>query len=517
MKAKYLLRNAIVLKTQGQKGMSDRLSSLVRDIEFKGLSTLAAYLMALVDNERDPVVGIMRQASTDESTRKKLLGDAISKMSAFNKVLNMRFAAPGTLLMDADDPLLANIVAALPPKLIKGVRFKNPRMDSFDVVLTGQIPLAGYLESLSQYAKDHHLYKRAKAELHHEVEQGKDYNSFARMAFLQHEEQSELAHSFRFEGEDGLRFAALKFSPKSVEAFANTWYPQDIAKTYLFGHELGHCLTSSELHNDSYQQFLADGNRDDMTFREELFADIYSACLMAKITGSWDFLPLCILPFRASSSTTHNTFYAMQSLPKSGIDPKSFQTLEDRELVKAAENIYQEFVHDAMNTQHKPLHDAAALMISGCHRGDLHSVKAFENSLHTAITEVGATVTPDNQQLVIQFMMKRVQSEIDLIGMRGQMGISSQWIRESLLHLSSTIIASGNTWAANNLGRIAGLEDDAMRSAIMTIMSDQALSSLNNYEQTAMSIESFWEDWGREELKMGRKPGPLIEERALDH
>ncbi|AYG47667.1 hypothetical protein DV532_25565 (plasmid) [Pseudomonas sp. Leaf58] len=136
MKAKDLLRNAIVLKTQGQKGLSDRLTSLVRDIEFKGLSTLAAYVMALVDNERDPVVGLMRQASTDEMVRKKLLGNAILKMSTFNKVLNMRFAVPGTLLMDADDPALADIVAVLPPKLIKDVRFKNPHLDRFDEVLT---------------------------------------------------------------------------------------------------------------------------------------------------------------------------------------------------------------------------------------------------------------------------------------------------------------------------------------------------------------------------------------------
>ncbi|MDT8924984.1 hypothetical protein RBE51_19535 [Pseudomonas taiwanensis] len=517
MKAKDLLRNAIVLKTQGQKGLSNRLTSLVRDIEFKGLSTLAAYVMALVDNERDPVVGLMRQASTDEMARKKLLGDAILKMSAFNKVLNMRFAVPGTLLMDADDPALAGIVAALPPKLIKGVRFKNPHLDRFDEVLTGHIPLAGYLESLSQYAKDHHLYKRAQAELHQEVEQGKDYNSFARMAFLQHEQQNEFAHSFRFEGEDGLRFAALKFSPKSEEAFAHTWYPQDIAKTYLFGHELGHCLTSSVLHGESYDQFVIDGNRENLTFREELFADIYSACLMAKITGSWDFLSLCILPFRASGSVTHNTFDEMQRLPKSGVDPKSFQALSDRDLVMAAENIYREFAHNAMSTRHKPLQDAAALMITYSHRGDLHSAQAFENSLRTAISAVGVTSTADNQQLVVQFMMKRLQAEIDLIGMRGQMGISSQWIRESLLHLSTTIDASGNAWAANNLGRIAGLEDDAMRSEMMTIMSEQALSSLENYEQTAMSIEVFWEDWSRDELKIGRKPGPLAEERALDH
>lgn len=102
----------------------------MRDIEFKGLSTLAAYVMALVDNERDPVVGLMRQASTDEMVRKKLLGNAILKMSTFNKVLNMRFAVPGTLLMDADDPALADIVAVLPPKLIKDVRFKT-------LILTG--------------------------------------------------------------------------------------------------------------------------------------------------------------------------------------------------------------------------------------------------------------------------------------------------------------------------------------------------------------------------------------------
>lgn len=514
MKVKDLLRNAIVLKTEGRKGLSDRLSNLVRDIELKGISTLAAYVVALWDNERDPVVGLMRQASADESIRKKLLGEALTNMTAFNKVLNLRYAAPGTLLMHADDPILSRVVAALPAKLIRDVRFKNPHLERFDGVISGQVPLAGWLESLTQYAKDHHLYKRAQAELFHEVEQGKDFNVFARMAFLQHEQQNDFAHSFRFEGEGGLRFAALKFSTQTQQAFAKTWYPQDIAKTYIFGHELGHCLTSNELHSQSYSQFLKDGNQDDMIFREELFADIYSACLMAKVTGSWDFLPLCVLPLRASGSPSHNTFDAMQNLPRSGIDPCSFQRLSDRELAMAAENIYADIVQNVMNTQYKPLHDAAAIMILHSRKGELDSDHAFDSALKAALETVGSAPDAENQQKVVQFMMKRLQSEVDLIGMRGQMGISAQWIRDSLLQLSKTIRSSGNAGAARNFEKMALLDDDGMRAEMLSVMSDQALSTLENYEQSAMSIEVFWEDWAREERGMQKAVDSPLEGRA---
>ena len=514
MKAKDLLRNAIVLKTEGRKGLSSELSSLVREIELKGLSTLAAYVLAQLDNERDPVIGMMREASQGEQARKKLLGEAVDQMSAFNKVLNLRFAAPGTLLMNADDPGLAKVVAALPPHLIQGTRFRSTTLEKLDGVLRGKLPLASYLENLSQFARDQHQHKRANAETQREVLQGRDYNVFSRMAFLAHEQQNISAHAFRFEGKDGLRFAALKFTTQSEKAFAKTWYPQNIAKAYLFGHELGHCLTPNALRDESVQQYKLDGKHEELVFREELFADIYSACLMAKITGSWDFLALCVLPLRAESASTHNTYDTMLNLPKTGINPKSFQYLEDRDLVNAAENLFRELAPSLANTHRKPLHDAAGMMMSYSREGEFGDSMVFNEALTTALKTHMVEACPENEQLVTQLMMKRMQSEIDLIGMRAQMGVSAQWVRQALDQIATTVESSSTPAGAINLRRVATLGDEAMRSQLMSLMSHSAVGALENYELTAMSVDHFWEQWQQEEASLGKNQGP--QERALD-
>jgi hypothetical protein len=516
MKAKDLLRNAIVLSTEGRKGLSDALSNLVREIEFKKLSSLAAYVIAQLDNEKDPVVALMRQASTDEPSRKVLLGQGLKKMSAFNKVLNMRFSAPGTLLVNSDDPALAHIVATLPASLVRKTLFRQTPLQKLERVVDGQLPIASYLQNLATYAQDQHEYRRAQAELHEEVKQGKHFNVFSRMAFLRQESVDVSAHAIRFDDDNGLRFAALKFSPENESAFSDTWYPQEIARTYLFAHELGHCLMPRILHQESVEKFLIDGSQDGLIFREELFADIYSACLTAKITGSWDFLPLCVLPLRAADNSTHNTFDTIQRLPKSGIDPHAFQSLDDHDLVRAAENIYRDFVDHSMNTSYKPLHDAAALMMSYSRQNLLDTPETFEKLLNTSLEAVGCPTTPDNQQLATQFMMRRVQAEIDLIGMRANMGISSQWVCEGLRQLAQGIHASGSTEAAANVLAIAGLEDQAMRAKMFGFMSEQAIGTLENYEQSAMSVGLFWEEWKYQERQMELNAGSSLSgERAL--
>lgn len=515
MKATDLLKNAIVLKTEGEKGLSTKLVGLVRDIEFKGLSSIAAYVVAQLDNDRDPVVSLMREARAPEAPMKELLGSAVKNMSTFNKLLNQRFGAAGTLIMDATDPALPKVVAALPNGVVRDFRFESTPLKKLDDVFTGELAFSSYLKTLTSHLKGQHEVKKAEAELHNEVSQGEGYDSFSRMAFLRHQDKTNFSHACVFRSDETLRFATMQFLPDLQGYFAKTFYPKDIAKLFLFSHELGHCVTPDSILNESLIAYFEDRDPTAEMRRRELFADIYASCFMAKITGNWDFLNLLILPMRAAEAPDHNTFHFLRKLPLWFSDARPFAMLSDEELVRTAGSLYQQLNPCDIDKGNQLFHDAAAMMLRDIHMGDIKTEQDFLSRFGVCCEEFNIVEDEFSQERVVALLMTRLQTDIDLIGMQAQMGVPEQRIRECLEGISLAVNACGKSTVASNLMNLSRRPAQTLRCDILEYVSEGGLNSLARYEETSMSIEGFWEQWAQDEKRLERHNEPTPAGRAL--
>jgi len=515
MKATSLLKNAIILKTEGQRGLSNKLIDLLRDIELKGLSSIAAYVAAQLDNNKDPVVNLMREARTAEAPSETLLENATQHLSTFNAVLNKRYGGQGTLIMDATDPSLPRVVAALPNGLLRSFQFESTPLKKIEGVLSGQFALSSYLQSLTKHIKDQHVIKKAKAELHAEVSQGEGYNSFSRMAFLRHEAKHDFAHACLFRNGEGQRFATLQFAPAANPDYANTWYPQEIAKTFLFSHELGHCVTPDSVLNASLATYFEDADATAEMFRRELFGDLYASCFMAKITGNWDFLYLCILPVRAAEGPDHNTFHLLRKLPQLFSDPRAFTSLSDEDLVRTAESLYERLNPVGLEKVDQCFHDAAAMMLRKVQNSEIRTEDDFAFHVEACSDQFSIINDEYAQERIVGLLMTRLQSDIDLIGMLAQFGVTSEWIREHLKRIALAVEACGNKTVATNLSNLSQRPAETLRQDILGYVSKGGLNTLARYEEMSMSIADFWEQWGREEKRLGRHDEPAPAGRAL--
>jgi hypothetical protein len=236
---------------------------------------------------------------------------------------------------------------------------------------------------------------------------------------------------------------------------------------------------------------------------------------MAKITGNWDFLNLCILPVRAAEAPDHNTFHLLRKLPSWFTDAQAFTRLSDEDLVRTAESLYEQLNPTGIEKVDQAFHDMAAMMLQKIQPGEIRSESDFAFHFQVCSDELCVIDDEHTQERVVSLLMTRLQTDIDLIGMRAQVGASSQWVRENLEKIALAVKACGNEAVASNLSNLSQRPAETLRQDILGYVSKGGLNALARYEEMSMSIASFWETWAQDERRLERHDEPAPAGRAL--
>lgn len=511
MKVRDLLKNAIVLHSGGSADAGMKLPSLLREIEFKNLSSLGAYLLAQIDNEIDPVVQKIREAGAQEASGRPALMDSIKGMSAFNKVLNGRYGLPNSILLNVDDPALAEVIASLPHGILRYQPVQNPTLPRIGALISREVGLSSYLESMVSYVRERHAYNKAVSETLNEQSRGERFSVFAKMTFLRREKTSTFPHATLVRPREGVSLSLLRFTPDDEREGSSQWHGQELTRTFLFSHELGHCVMPAETH-DLHFYWLRD--KQDEVIREwmdEVYADVYSALFVARLTGNWDFLPLCLLPERSCESPDHNTFHCLRKLPGM-VTAAEVVKLGERDLAGAAHNLVRELLTTEASPESLRIQDCASSLYLWSKRNPAGTALEFEQELDRL---AGNCRDSNFRMMVIHSHAQRIQADIDALGIKLQLGATTEARRKSLLEISGVLRMAGHDSAATHVADLAASRSQDVSNRFTRLMSESAIQAADRYEETMMAIHDFWIEWQKEERGFQPKTkSPAFEGRA---
>lgn len=512
MKVRHLLKNAIVLHSDGRAGNSASLPSLLREIELRNISTLGAYLLAQIDNEIDPVVQRIRKASQRDASGEAVLLESITGMSAFNKVLNVRYGVPNSILLNVDDPALAEVISSLPHGILRYQPMQKPTLPKIKSLLGSEVGFKSYMGSMFSYLKERHEFNKAVSETLNEQNHGHRFGSFSKMTFLRSERLAMAPHATLIRPKEGMSVSLLRFSPEIGREHASQWHGQELLKTYLFSHELGHCVMPDESHQQHYERFRADGDAVTHEWLDEVYADTYSALFVAKMTKNWDFLPLCVLPERVSDQPDHNTFHCLRKLPGL-INPEDLQRLSERELAHTAHNLMAEFIATESAPHVLRVENCASMLYGWSLKNPDASAITFEQELDRL---AGGERVSQFRMSVIHSHAQRAQASIDSLGIKMHFGVSAASVKLEMQTIAGALRMAGHSQASKALLDIAPMPSELQLEPYVSFMSKSAIGACARYEETMIQIEDFWVQWKKEELSYTpNEKSPAVEGRAL--
>ncbi|MBD8615313.1 hypothetical protein IFT69_16580 [Pseudomonas putida] len=512
MKVRQLLKNAIVLHSDGKSGNGENLPALLKEIEFRNLSALGAYLLAQIDNEVDPVVKSIRQASQQAADGKSKLLDSITGMSAFNKVLNVRYGIANSILLNVDDPALSDVISSLPHGILRYQPVQKPAMPAVKSLFSRDLTFKSYLGSMASYLKERHQFNKAVSETLNEQNEGHRFGAFSKMTFLRSEKLALQPHATLIRPREGMSVSLLRFSPDAERESASQWHGQELLKTYLFTHELGHCVMPDETHQLHFERSGKEGDADIHEWLDEVYADVYSALFVAKMSKTWDFLPLCILPERVSEHADHNTFHCLRKLP-SLVNPQDLSDISERDLARTAHNLMEEFIASESAPHVLRVENCAAQLYGWSIKHPQDSAMAFEQELDRL---AGGSRDSQFRMAVIHSHAQRAQAGIDSLGIKMDLGASPALVRKEMQTIAGVLKMAGHSKASDQLADLA-IQSQAVQNAdFPKFMSPSAIQASTRYEETMMSIGDFWAQWKKDELgySQGIK-NPAQEGRAL--
>ena len=512
MKVRDLLKNAIVLHSDGKAGSGNTLPSLLRDIELRNISALGAYLLAQIDNEIDPLVQSIRQASEQDAKGKSTLLESITGMSAFNKVLNVRYGVPNSILLNVDDPALSEVISSLPHGILRYQPVQKPSMPRIKSLLGREVTFKSYLDSMTTYLRDRHEFNKAVSETLNEQNQGRRFGSFSKMTFLRNEKLAVQPHATLIRPKEGMSVSLLRFDPETGRESASQWHGQDLLKTYLFSHELGHCVMPDETHQLHHDRFRSDGDAVTHEWLDEVYADVYSALFVAKMTKNWDFLPLCILPERVSEQPDHNTFHCLRKLPAL-VNPDDLSLLSERDLARTAHNIMEEFIASEAAPHVLRVENCASALYGWSMQNRDASAIAFEQELDRL---AGGMRDSQFRMAVIHSHAQRAQASIDSLGIKMEFGVSATAVRREMQTIAGVLRMAGHNQASVGLSDIAARPPELQGGPYSRFMSKGAIAACTRYEETMIQIGDFWAQWKKDELSYSpNTKNPAPEGRAF--
>ena len=515
VKVRDLIKNAIVLHSGGKAEPEKGLPALLKSIEFKNISSLAAYLLAQMDNEADPIVRRIREAGELEASGRPALLRSIEGMSSFNKVLNVRYGVANSILLNVDDPALADVIASLPHGILKYQPLQRPAAPQLRSLFSREIAFGSYLASMATFLKDHHNFNKAVSETLAEQNRGHRHGVFSKMTFLRSESLDTLPHATLIRPKEGLSVSLLRFdSSDDSTANASRWHGKDLIKTYLFFHELGHCVMEDETHQMFFERFIE--TKDDVAreWMGEVYADVYAALHVARMSKNWDFLPLCILPERVNETPDHNTFHCLRKLPHL-IKAQDLQRLDDREVAKVAHNLMEQFIASESEPRILDIQNCASRLYQWSAEHHASRDATWEDELKRL---AGVAIDPEFRLAVIHAHAQRMQAIIDSLGIKMQLGIPAPVAEREIHKIAGMLRLAGHDAASNDLSdlaRMARIRND-LNDKYQAFMSPSAIEAGERYEQTMIHIQDFWSEWENEESRYRVKAkSPAFEGQAL--
>ena len=335
MKTRQLISNAFLMPPpKSEPSISGLLIDTYVQTLFRAGAVLAAHFYIKSSESQRFFV---------EPSVAKTVDEAIELSGPLTHNLNKRFGLHKTTILDGDDPTIYQILASLPNEV-----FKKTSMPF--VTKTQRYNGLG-LQSLRENLKASYL--RIKAEARHygaallafsHQREGSDYNPYARMAIAHYLEGNKTPIAFCVgnptDDEQAIKIISLA-NGRSLDIWSNnkileTPVFNGLKSFFVFTHELGHAIEGHEW-KMSMQNMLASKFSD---YREmvdgdkwtsECIADVFSACLSAKLTGNWDMAKAIILPFRAMEDEIHNTYAVVDLLTRE--DPTQLTKMTEREVM----------------------------------------------------------------------------------------------------------------------------------------------------------------------------------------
>ncbi len=378
-----LIKNAYLM-AKGSPSESLAICGLppVADRAIRATLFMASHLATRLDPGMKPFT------NSDGTTS---LDAAISLGSAFTQNINRRFGGENLVILNADDPSFHESLSKVPSKYIgsaaQGFGFLTEKLNLLSIESIKRAVKAEISEVVAGMRQTSaSLMQFSEAG---DVSSNLQYKPFARMAFAHNVQLIETPSLSAIRRKDGgtaltvISMAGQHYD--SVEKHLGIFFNKSIPEQHwfsVFAHELGHAVQPMHCVEEFNERFLGKVDTYNATWQAECYADMFSACMAAKITGNWDLLRAIELPFRAYSNNSHNTSHIIEKLLER--DPAQFCRVDDKDMAVYVNRILTDIVTRNLDEGVLMANAEAATIMRGYFMAPQHLV----NSTTDAATKI---------------------------------------------------------------------------------------------------------------------------------
>lgn len=468
MKTFDLIKNAYLLQSGESSAQEPAARSLIDKVRGLPISRSIMYTASYFLAKRDPI-----SKSFLNEKPAPTLDDALSSASQLTRNLNNRFGRAGLVILNADDDEFLKTMARIPESYFKNTvmgfeGYIRPIKNAHDSALVNTIEdsIARLGRLIMHYGVSLDAFIR--------LGRGDQYNSYARVAFSHNIMTNEEPIAYFLNNEEDYGVSVINLCEKSSGKAANL-HSFPFAETlseqkwfYIFAHELGHCLTPLSDYAAIEAECLADQEMSHGWILE-CFADTFSACLSARLTGNWDLLRTTILPLRAYAENEHNTFSVLEPLLQE--DPMLLMQIDEARLYEVVDGLtrrnVQAYLDKGLVSQdHAASRYAASLMRGGA-----------ENTV------------ADLDKETYRNLLNRTQAVVDAVAIES---VASERVDKKALDAIVTWVAGiGQEKVAAQLSQARILDKEDARSHLLSFASKDALGLANRVASNEFQLADY--------------------------
>lgn len=413
------------------------------------------------------------------------IDDAVALSGPLTSNLNKRFSLPQTTILYADDPAIYKTLAALPesvfsktqqPFITISRRYEGGGMKALRHSLhNAYIRMTGELK---------HVGAALHAFYHNKI--GSEYNPYARMAIAHYLDNNKAPILFSI-GESNEDGQAIKIISLANGRSLDLWKDGKLLETpslnslkafFVFSHELGHAVEGHEwkasMDSMLSSRFADYGSMEDgRGWVSECFADVFSACLCAKLTGNWDVVSSVMLPFRAVEPEIHNTYAVLDLLVKE--NPGAMVELNERELMLYAAQATERLIIQRFER--------------GLHKDD------YDAGQFVALTHHSMTSSASRREALsggrdFNLAAHRVQSMVDALVIDSlYSGVAAK--PRDIFYLSRHFQQLGQNTSSNHFMEIAKLPPDERLARLVPFARPSVVQVAERMTSNVMAIDDY--------------------------
>ncbi|WOF81367.1 hypothetical protein P5704_026085 (plasmid) [Pseudomonas sp. FeN3W] len=468
MKTFDLIKNAYILQSGESSAQEPAVQGLIAKARGLSISRSIMYTASYFLAKRDP---ISKSFLTERPA--PTLKEALSSASQLTRNLNNRFGRSGLVILNADDEEFLKTMARIPEPY-----FKNTLM-GFEGYIR---PIKKAHESALIGALQDSLAKLGRLVLHYGASldtfirsgHGDQYNSYSRVAFSHNIMTNDEPVAYFLNNKEQYGVSVINLCEKGGNKASNIHsfpFAQTLSEQkwfYIFSHELGHCLTPLPDYKAIEGECLAD-HQMSKGWILECFADTFSACLCAKLTGNWDLLRTTILPLRAYAENEHNTFSVLEPLLKE--DPMLFMQVDESRLFEVVDGLTRRNVQAYLDKGLVSQDHAASRYAASLMRGDAeHAVSDLDPETY-------------------RNLLNRTQSVIDAVAIES---VASERVDIKALDAIVTWVSKiGQEKVAAQLSQARTLGKEGMKSHLLSFASKDSLHLANRVASNEFQLADY--------------------------